>query len=175
MDVRLINPFVLATTTMFEKMLDCPLKRGELGVRPARDPYQGISGVMELKGGVTGVVVLNLSRNVALQAAGVMLNEHVSELNVHVVDTVGELVSIVNGQARARLTRLRLKPAFPKVLKERFHTVTFPAGHKVIHIPFESLWGPLCVDLSISTPVEFPASSNDHEEEANLEEAAVLA
>lgn len=149
MDVRYVNPFVTATVTLFDRMLNSPLERGALALHPLQEPYRGVSGIIELSGDVQATIVLNLSRQVALAASKVWLEESVHDINADVVDVVGELVNIIGGQARAKFRRANITMGLPRVVKEHMHFITFPPGSQPICIPFQSQWGSLSVDVGM--------------------------
>lgn len=159
MDVRYINPFVVATVTLFDRMLCCRLERGALAIHSLQEPYRGVSGIIELSGEVQATIVLNLSRQVALAASRVWLEETVHDLNSDVVDVVGELVNIIGGQARSKFRRSNISMGLPRVVKEHMHFITFPAHCQPIRIPFQSPWGPLSVDVGMTAAKSVLASA----------------
>ena len=59
-----------------------------------------------LSGKAQGTVVLGLSREAAISAAEVLLQERPAEINGDVTDAVGELVNIIAGSAKAKLEHL---------------------------------------------------------------------
>lgn len=158
MHLEIINPFVGATVLLFERMLQCRLTRGEPQLVPAVQHYQGVTGLIDLEGGVCGRVVLNLSRTVALSGTTAWTGDTVSVINSEVVDTVGEMVSIITGQARARIEHLPVTMSLPKVLKTPTHRVEFHGTRQALRIPFHSIWGTLFVDIGISQTAPVSAS-----------------
>ncbi|HTN01166.1 MAG TPA: chemotaxis protein CheX [Planctomycetaceae bacterium] len=151
MNVEIINPFVIATVALFDKMLQCRLTRGDLAVIPAVQHYHGVTAIIDLTGECNCRVALNLCRPVALSATSQWTGESVSAINADVVDTVGELVNIIAGQARAQLEHLPLQMGLPQVLKTPTHRVEFPNVMRAIHIPFHSEWGLLSVDVGMDS------------------------
>lgn len=151
MNVEIINPFVTATVTLFDKMLRCRLTRGELSLIPAAQHYQGVTAIIDLTGEIDCRVALNLSRPVALGATSNWTGETVSAVNADVVDTVGELVNIIAGQARSQLEHLPLRMGLPQVLKTPTHRVDFPNVKRAVRIPFHSVWGTLFVDVGMDS------------------------
>lgn len=153
MDVRYVNPFVSATTALFERMLGVPLDRGGLKRLPANKPYQGISGVIDLTGEIDGIVVLNLSRQVALGLTTAWMKEKVSEIGPTVIDATGELVNIICGHARSLLEEGTISMSLPRVLKGSTYFIAFPRDAQAIRIPFHSPWGDVTVDVAMTEPV----------------------
>jgi chemotaxis protein CheX len=164
MKVEYINPFVNATTDVFDTMLSCPLTRGELRLSGQDQPEHDISGVIGLSGDASGLVVVSIDKQVAFQAARVMLCEPISTINADIVDLVGELANMIAGAAKAKLDDFELSVSLPTVIVGTNHVIGFPSNARPICIPFESPWGSLCLEVSLK----------EHEEPiANQEPAAV--
>ena len=89
-----------------------------------------------LSGKAQGTVVLGLSREAALSATEVLLQERPAEINGDVTDAVGELVNIIAGSAKAKLEHLDMSVSLPTVITGKFHCVEFPTKVTPICIPF---------------------------------------
>ncbi len=163
MRVEYINPFIASLTNAFRTMLNCEVKRNAVFLKsnnaPKYDPPHEVSGVIGLSGTAVGTVVLSLSRNVALQAASVMLASEVDEVNADVIDAVGELTNVVAGAAKAQLEQHKLMVSLPSVITGTGHEVRFPSDVTPICVQFETPWGPLALEVGL-TPVksELPAA-----------------
>jgi chemotaxis protein CheX len=151
MKAEYINPFVTATIESFDKMLGCEVHRGALTLKNGRETNFEISGVIGMSGNAIGTVVLSFSKEVAIKAASVMLMTEMTELNSDVVDAVGELTNMVAGAAKSKLEELQLSISLPNVITGAGHEVRFPSEVTPICIPFESPWGPLTVEVGLSS------------------------
>ena len=105
MQVEHINPFLKAVSNTFKTMLAADAQRGELALGDAKRRQFPISGLIGLSGKASGMVVINLSTEVALKAASTMLMEEMNEVNEDVLDAVGELANVIAGQAKAELQK----------------------------------------------------------------------
>jgi chemotaxis protein CheX len=112
-------------------------------------PQHEVSGVIGLSGKAQGTVVLGLSREAALSAAEVLLQERPAEINGDVTDAVGELVNIIAGSAKAKLEHLNMSVSLPTVITGKFHCVEFPTKVTPICIPFTSPWGEITVEVGL--------------------------
>jgi chemotaxis protein CheX len=155
MKVEYINPFLTSTICTFETMLGCKLIRGTPFVKNGTQPQHEVSGVIGLSGKAQGTVVLGLSRQAALSAAEVLLQERPLDINADVTDAVGELVNIIAGGAKAKLEHLELNVSLPTVITGRFHCIEFPKKVTPICIPFDSPWGDITVEVGLC---ELPAA-----------------
>jgi len=152
MKAEYINPFLASAMAAFETMLGCTLTRGTPYVKNGAQPEHEVSGVIGLSGKAQGTVVLSLSRDAAINAAGELLGERPSEVNGEVTDAVGELTNIIAGGAKAKLEHLDLSVSLPTVIAGKHHSVEFPRKVTPICIPFESQWGLITVEVGLSEP-----------------------
>jgi chemotaxis protein CheX len=148
-NVEYINPFLTCTINVFRTMAACELTRGKPYLREGNEPAHEISGVIGLSGKAIGTVVLSLGEPVALKVTAAMLGEEPPELNGDVSDTIGELTNMIAGSAKAQLEHLAMSVSLPSVIMGRNHRVAFPGDIKPVAIPFESQWGPICVEVGL--------------------------
>ncbi len=149
MKAEYFNPFMTSLANAFETMLSCPVHRGKLAFKLAETPVFEVSGVICLSGRAVGTVVLSLSREVAIKAAGAMLMMEATELNSDVVDAVGELTNMVAGAAKAQLEELKLSISLPNVIIGIGHEVHFPSNVTPICVPYTCEWGPLAIEVGM--------------------------
>ena len=149
MNAEYINPFLAATISVFDTMLQCKLTRGTPFLKSGTQPQHEVSGVIGLSGKAQGTVVLGLSREAAISAAEVLLQERPAEINGDVTDAVGELVNIIAGSAKAKLEHLEMSLSLPTVITGKFHCVEFPTKVTPICIPFNSQWGEITVEVGL--------------------------
>lgn len=148
-DAKYINPFLTAAATVFRISLGSELTRGQLYLKKRRQPDTEISGVIGISGLAVGTVVLGLSRGVALGAAEAMLGEEKHEIDADVIDVVGEVANMIAGSANAQLEQLAMSISLPNVVIGKNHIVAFPTGATPIGVPFESKWGPVCIEVGL--------------------------
>jgi chemotaxis protein CheX len=91
-----------------------------------------------------------LGREAAIQATEVLLLQRPPEINSDVTDTIGELVNIVAGGAKAKLERLQMRVGLPTVVTGRSHCIEFPSRVTPICIPFDSDWGAVTVEVGLT-------------------------
>jgi chemotaxis protein CheX len=147
--VEFINPFLTSAINVFRTMAACELKRGKPYLADGTQPAHEISGVIGLSGKAIGTVVLSLGEPVALKVTEAMLGETPPEMNGDVVDAIGELTNMIAGSAKAQMEHLDMSVSLPSVIMGRNHRVAFPGDIQPIAIPFESEWGPVCVEVGL--------------------------
>jgi len=149
MKVEYINPFLSSAISVFNTMLGTSLTRGEPFLKDGTQPNHEISGLIGLSGKAKGMVVLSMSREVALNAAGTMLGTQLKEINADVADAVGELTNMIAGAAKAQLEHLELSVSLPTVITGKAHCIDFPKNTMPICIPFDCKWGSVAVEVGI--------------------------
>lgn len=156
MRAEYINPFITSLCNAFRTMLECEVERGPISLKETNVPRYCISGVIGLSGNAVGSVVLSLSEDVAIKAAGVMLATEVNSVDADVIDAVGELTNMVAGAAKSELEEYQLMVSLPSVVTGENHEIRFPSNVRPICVPFQSQWGPLSLEVGF-TPVPQPA------------------
>lgn len=147
MQVEHINPFLKAVTNTFATMLSVEAHRGELALGDPNSRMYPISGLIGLSGKAHGMVVINLSTEVALRAASTMLMTECTEVDDDVIDAVGELANMVAGQAKTELQEYDLSVGLPNVVTGEGHSVRFPSASPPLAVPFKTDFGPLRLEV----------------------------
>jgi chemotaxis protein CheX len=156
MDRKFLAPFVASLGDTFSTMLSCAIhtKSGQ----PFFDPpcYHDVSGIISYTGGAEGIVVVSLTREVALKAASALLMDEITELNPDVIDAVGEIANMVAGAAKAKLEAYQIRIGLPSVVTGPKHEVNLPSNLKPLCMGFESAWGEVSLTVGmvlVDTPV----------------------
>ena len=149
MKAEYINPFIKSTVNVFSTMVDCTLERGPLQTRDSFAPLHEVSGIIGLSGKAMGTVVVSLSREMALQTAGVMLGERPLEIDADVTDAVGEIANMIAGGAKRQLEELEMSVSLPSVICGKNHSLSFPSHATTIVIPLDSEWGSLSIEVGL--------------------------
>lgn len=152
MKAEFINPFIASLSCAFQTMLACEVHRGSVSLKSSASPLHDYSGVIGLSGKAVGTVVVSLSDNVALQATSALLLTPADEVTEKdIVDAVGELANMVAGAAKAKLEGFDLSVSLPSVITGKGHTVRFPSNVTPICVPFDTAWGPLTLEVGMSS------------------------
>lgn len=174
MQAEWINPFVTSTVSTFETMLGCGIKRGTPSIKTNRQPHYEVSGLMSLEGMARGIVVVSLDRKVAISATEAVIGHAATSIDADVIDCVCEITNMVAGGANNHLEHLKMRIGLPSVVSGKNHVISYPTGVATISIPFQTDWGPLCVDASIkeSSPAGDSATSIESSEKVTLNAGA---
>lgn len=154
MKVEHINPFLKAVTNTFTTMLSADATRGELALGDPNVRMYPISGLIGLSGRAHGMVVINLSTEVALRAASTMLMMECESVDDDVIDAVGELANMIAGQAKTELQEYELSVGLPNVVTGEGHSVRFPSTAPPLAVPFKTDFGPLRLEVGFEPAAE---------------------
>ncbi len=151
MKVEYINPFIKATVNTFKGFLGAELKAGKpyLFDKGNNDIRYDISGIIGLAGDVRGSVVISFPKLVALKVVSDFLSQEIKIFGDDVIDTIGELINIITGNAKKDLENYRIMISLPSIIKGPNHQINWMQGVPVITIPFKSKYGPVYLFLSM--------------------------
>ena len=160
MKVEYINPFIAATTNVFDTMVGIQLHRGVPALKDGYQPSHEVSAVIGLSGKAKGTVVLSLDREVAIQVAAALLQEQPAGLNADVADAMGEMANMIAGKAKSQLEHLSMSLSLPTVVTGKGHCIEFPRNAMRICIPFSCAWGSLALEVALA---EETATRHEHD------------
>jgi chemotaxis protein CheX len=160
MKVEYINPFIEGVNDLFSMMLGCTATRGPLGLTKKGGESRDIRDIMALigfSGPARGTVALVFPIATALAMVGKLLGEEAHVVDETVLDAVGEIVNIVAGGAKAKLSKGDHPPidlGLPTVVRGHGYMVAYAAHSVWLDVPFTSELGPfnLRVNFEIVSP-----------------------
>jgi chemotaxis protein CheX len=152
MDVKFINPFIVAVQNIFDTMIDLSFSLGKPALKKDNVPSYEISGIIGLSGSVSGCVVINLSREIALQLASALLDEAFTEVDDDCIDAIGEIANMIAGNAKTDFPVDNTSISVPSVVVGK-HKMNYPSGIPIVSIPCETSGGRLVVDIAIKENV----------------------
>lgn len=141
MKVEYINPFIEGVMDMFTSMMGKEVRRGTVGLTAGTQNPREILAIIGLSGPAKGTVCLAFPTSTALSLVSQLLGQELRVVDATVVDGVAELVNIVAGGAKAKLSRADNAPidlGLPTVVRGNNYTVEHPSGTQWLEVPFES-------------------------------------
>jgi chemotaxis protein CheX len=148
MDVRYINPFLTAVQNVFNTMINVPFTLGKPTLKKDDVPSYEISSIIGLSGGVSGCVVVSLSKEIALQLVSGLIGEEVTEVDNDCTDAIGEISNMIAGNAKSEFPTENTSISVPSVVIGS-HKTAYPTGIPIISIPCETNKGQLTVDVAL--------------------------
>jgi len=140
MDVKLINPFINATTNVLETMAFTKAQAGKPYLKTDDAGHGDVSGVIGFTGETNGTVSVTFDESCILKIVSNMFGEEMKEINNEITDAVGEITNMISGQARKELEEIGklFHGAIPSVISGKNHKLeTMTKGPKIA-IPFKT-------------------------------------
>ena len=137
MDKKYIMPFVEATEAVFVDFFnEKPKLLNPYLIKRTETLDWDISGVIGIAGQTRGVVVISFSDSMARSLTSRLIGSSIYEID-DVVDTIGEVVNIIAGNAKKGFESYRLMISLPSIIKGNDHNIAWPGKNiPIIGIPF---------------------------------------
>ncbi len=138
MDVKFINPFVMAAQTVFKTMLSIDVAMGKPILKDVRATSGDVTGIMGLVGDKKGTIAISFTEGGAIFVFKTLVGDEVAKIGPEVVDSIGELTNIISGQARKEFEKagINLKAAIPMVVVGHNVELNFITKIPIISLPF---------------------------------------
>jgi chemotaxis protein CheX len=138
MEVKFINPFVVAAQTVFKTMLSIDLSLGKPTLRDAKTTSGDVTGIMSMVGDKKGTIAISFREKGALFVFNSLMGDEASGIIPEVVDAIGELTNIISGQARKEFENsgVNLKASIPMVVVGKGVETNFITKLPIVSLPF---------------------------------------
>jgi chemotaxis protein CheX len=153
MKAEIVNPFIESVNELFATMLNCPAERQQIGVVRGSPAAHEVTAVIGLSGTAKGTVALSFPQRTASVIVGRLLGSGPVESGEALTDGVAELVNMVAGGAKAKLSANRgtaIDLSLPTVVLGKNVQLQSPSQADWLDIPFESELGPFTVRVTFA-------------------------
>lgn len=140
-DVRFINPIVVATLEVMKQMTGFEVTVGKPFVKTPGEPSGDISGVVGVVStGFKGSISLSFPEKGFLAVVSKMLDTPFTKIDEENKDAVTELLNIIFGKAKRALneTGMDIQSAIPSIIRSSGHSLDSQSRFGTIVIPFDS-------------------------------------
>lgn len=154
MKVEYINPFIESVNELFSTMLNAKATRGEIGICKGGGTAREIMALIGLSGEARGTVALSFPSGTALGMVSRLIGQETHVMDETVSDAVAEMVNIVAGAAKAKLsagTGAPIELSLPTVVRGNSYTVDYPTKVVWLEVPFTSEFGPFSLRVTFET------------------------
>lgn len=175
MKVVYINPFIKAVNAVFKKMLNCEVERGEVGLSLGDIDIRHFTALIGLSGAIQGNVALSFPVASALNITSRILGIETKVVDETVTDSLGEMVNMVAGAAKAQLAAEKDSPTdltLPLVIRGSDYNLMHPSQAMWLEVNFTSELGPFFLRVTLEDDSsEAPAkkSTEEIEEDDSVE------
>lgn len=149
MRIDFVNPFIESAFLILTEVLNCEIKRGDIVIKDQSVPTSGVSTFIGLAGEVEGRIMLDMTKETAINITSVMAEEKCLDVNPLVESVIDELNNLITGHAVSYLTNLGFRfdltpPSFLLGLSDSYIT-----DIQTLVIPLETSCGVIDVNISI--------------------------
>lgn len=139
MDVKFINPFIESVGELFSTMLNCEAKIDKVQKSDPVVNHQELIGLIGLSGPIRGTVALIFPVTTAMAVVERFTTLPVTDIDGNVTDAISELVNIVAGGAKAKLSEGngQLTLSIPNVIRGQGSTVLAPSWATWVEVAFD--------------------------------------
>jgi len=137
-DIKYINPFIVAAQTVFKTMLGISAEMGKPTLKTVNRTSGDVTGIMGLVGDKKGTVAISLREKGAKFVYKTLVGEECESISQDVVDAIGEITNIISGQARKEFEKndINLNAAIPMVIVGKEVEMNFITKIPIISLPF---------------------------------------
>lgn len=146
-----INPFIESVQNLFVSMLGCKANPGKTGLANGVGNPGDITALIGLSGPVRGNVALTFPVETVLNIINRMLGSKIQVVDELVTDSVAELVNMVAGGAKKKLSSEDGPPVdlgLPTVLSGNEYVVQHPSKSIWFKVPFTSDLGSFTLQVT---------------------------
>lgn len=155
MDVRFINPFILAIQNVFETMVESEILVSKPFLKSDQHNLASdISAVIGLSGDVLGNVVLSFPESTAVRAASKFTGMAITADDPDFADALGELLNMIAGGAKANFRGLNASISLPRVIRGKQLDVLRSKHSKTLVLPCDSQLGRFRLEATIVMAVD---------------------
>lgn len=159
--IEFSKPFIDAAKNVFETMVftkletQKPIIKSDQVSKGDISAVLGLSGEMEKNGNrcqYKAMLVISFPYETYFKAASAMLGETYTSYVPDIHDLGGEIVNMIMGNAKRDLKAMGYSSnmAIPSMIEGKNHTIKYPSGTNVVLIPFNSVHGPIFMELCYS-------------------------
>lgn len=130
---------VEVTRDIFEMMIPIPLQIGKPLSQGGNRVEGGVSAIIGIAGDFSALIRSHCTLEAALEIAGILLDEKMSEVNEDVEDAIGELANMLAGGLKGKFAEsgAKLEIAIPSVISGKQYAIKQPDNVTGVRVPFD--------------------------------------
>lgn len=150
MKVIYINPFFLATTSVFKTMLNLEPQAGVPTAIDELTPVKEANVIIGVTGDLRGSLLYSFSKEMALEMVYIMSGMRMKELDMFVSSALSEVANIISGNALTHLSKNQLicDIAPPQLLIGTGGSLSM-SSERAILLPLHTDIGTLDISISL--------------------------
>lgn len=155
MSIKYIEPFVDATTRVFEDFFGELPKPGKpyLFHRDEQHSWD-LSALIGIGGDSRGVVAILMTGELAINLTNKLTGGSSTEITDDAIDAIGEVVNIIAGNAKKGLEQYILTISLPSIICGPVHNISWPSSIPIIGIPCETSLGEFVLAVGLENIIQ---------------------
>jgi len=148
-DVRVINAVIASTLKVLGQYGMNEVKMEKLQMKNSHEPMGGcISSVLDIVSKTfQGQLAISFDKKSFLELVSSMLGEEQAEINTENQDAVGEINSIIFGNAKSDLVQYGVLMKIPKIIHGEGKALSCPGGTAGMRVPFKTSKGRFYIEV----------------------------
>ncbi|MFZ2958742.1 MAG: chemotaxis protein CheX [Candidatus Ozemobacteraceae bacterium] len=153
MDANILNQFILAATSVFDRVASLKLKKEAVSLFDTGTKVNAdVATLIGITGHIRGQMVITLNEEIAKKfASAILMGEPVLEFAEMAESGVCEIANMIGGDAAQRLHSLgyTVDVAVPSIIRGKPVEIGFQPNTPVFMVGFSSDWGQINIVLRI--------------------------
>lgn len=145
MDVKYLNPFLLAAADVIKAEVQLDIQRGNITMNNGSLTTDDVTVLINLVGQIQGVVLLELSRQTGISFVSRMMGQSFTEFDNLAQSGIAELGNVISGKATVELSKTGVDSTISPP------TMILGKGTQISTIDFQRLVVPLHTELGTVT------------------------
>ncbi len=156
MDTKYIEPFVEATINIFKDFYgEIPEMKPPFLFDKDEDLGWDLSAVIGIAGETKGVITVSFPKELIIKLTEKLVGYEVLDIDDDVIDSTGEVVNIIAGNAKKGLEEFRLVISLPSIVRGQNHKISWPSNSMpIITIPFNISLGTFFVSVGLENIIK---------------------
>ncbi len=156
MDTKYIEPFVEATINIFKEFYkEEPKMKSPFLFDKSEDLGWDLSAVIGIAGETKGVITISFPKDLIIKLTEKLVGYDIDEIDDDVIDSTGEVVNIIAGNAKKGLEQFRLVISLPSIIEGVGHKIAWPSSSMpIVTIPFELSLGTFHVSVGLENIIK---------------------
>lgn len=152
MDVKIINPFLVAAIHVLKTMANIEPTPGKPFLKKEARALGDVSAVLGITGDARGSMAITFTESCIKAIVSNLFGTPITEFNEEVTDAVGELANMICGDARRRLGEqgIALQASIPTVIAGKDHSITHINSGPRLAVPFQTASGTFVVEVAFN-------------------------
>lgn len=157
METKYIEPFIEATINIFKEFYseELILKTPFLFDKN-EDMGWDLSAVIGIAGETKGVITLSFPKELIIKLTEKLVGYPIKNLDEDVIDSTGEVVNIIAGNAKKGLEQFRLVISLPSIVTGEDHKIAWPSNSNmpIVTIPFDTSLGSFHLSVGLENIIK---------------------